>query len=515
MKTNASYGAITGKILSKSGLLLEAGTYLDKEYAIHPNGRHQLPYRPKYHFIREIETLSNSFTFLRRLVFDHVGGLNEKYQSLSYALADLSHKTKKSGHHSIYHPLIELVKLSEYNVDHDSAKDIEKLSEHHPKLELIEERTTEETYTRRFLPEKKLLFIDIFLPEYDKDSGSLRAYHLLKMLKQLGYHIIFVPRKGEIFEPYYTEFLKMGIEILYGYPDRKGMEAELKKLLYEIDIAWICRPQLNKEFEWIFKINPKIKWVYDTIDLHYIRLGREAILYESKKLKKKADKFHSLELSIAKKADITITVTEEEAQILHEQGAKRTEVVSNVHEALQSHEVPAFNSRKGLLFIGSYDHPPNIDAVVWLIEEIMPLVWQKEKIPVTLLGSKPTEKVKSLASGLVKVPGFIQDVSPYFLNHKLFVAPLRYGAGMKGKIGQSLSYQLPIITSQVGAEGIGLQDGENVLIAETKEQFAEKILKTYNDESLWNHLTTNSSRVLGPYRPEIIRRELKALLSNI
>src|SRR5690606_8259250 len=274
------------------------------------------------------------------------------------------------------------------------------------------------------------------------------------------------------------------------------------------DIAWICRPQLNSEFEWIFGVNPKIKWIFDTVDLHYVRLAREAELFNSKKLMRKSARFKNLELSIAAKADLTLTVTEDEETLLQEQGIKNVAVIPNIHETPETNAYPGFAEREGLLFIGSYQHPANVDAARWLVEEIMPIVWKKIKIPVTLLGNAPTKEVISLESDGVKVPGYVKDVAPFFASHRLFVAPLRYGAGMKGKIGQSLAYKLPIVTTAVGAEGVGLTDKVDVLIAEDKEAFAQQIIHAYQDEQLWRALASNSEKVLRKYSPEHISENL-------
>src|SRR5690606_28744823 len=171
---------------------------------------------------------------------------------------------------------------------------------------------------------------------------------------------------------------------------------------------------------------------------------------------------------------------------------------------------------KGLLFVGAYDHPPNIDAVQWLVREIMPEVWRElPELTLTLLGSKPTPEVFQLASDRVFVPGYVADVSDYFQTHRLFVAPLRFGAGMKGKIGQSLAYRLPVITSSIGAEGMDLADGKNVLIANTKEEYVTRILALYRDGNLWNTLSSNSHQAIEQYSYKTIQNDVALLLDNL
>ncbi|WP_200976654.1 glycosyltransferase [Echinicola sp. 20G] len=516
MKSNPDWTAISGKILAEDGLIKSAGSYINPDFELTYYGKFDLPSHPKYNFIREVDALDSGFVIFNVKELQAQNGLNNNHESLSHALTDLALRLKKKADkRTIYNPMLTLSSKEEVGHLETTKKDTNLLKTSYPEYFNNIELNNEEELVRRFLPKKTLLFIDIFLPEYDKDSGSVRAFHLLKMLKHLGYHVIFVPRKGDKNDPYYTEFRNLGLEILYAYPDRSGMKKLLIDILPSVDTAWICRPQLNKEFEWIFKQNPKIKWICDTIDLHYIRLSREAEITGSQKLKRKAHKFHQLELDLTSKADISFTVTTDEKELLMQQGIKRVEVIPNIHEIHSVAASKSYAEREGILFIGSYNHPPNIDAVVWMIEEIMPIIWKEHAMPVTLLGSAPTEKVKALASDLVKVPGFVQDVEPYFVNHRLFVAPLRYGAGMKGKIGQSLAYQLPIVTTDVGAEGMGLKDGENVMLADSKEKFVAQILKVYQDEMLWKKLSDGSAQVLEPLLPNTVKSSLKRILNSL
>jgi glycosyltransferase involved in cell wall biosynthesis len=161
-------------------------------------------------------------------------------------------------------------------------------------------------------------------------------------------------------------------------------------------------------------------------------------------------------------------------------------VIPNIHEEISLSEKVAFDQRSGLVFIGSYNHPPNIDAVKWLCLEIMPLVWVSHPdITVNLLGSNLKDEVKELASDKVIVTGYVPEVEPYFQKSRIFVAPLRFGAGMKGKIGQSLSLGLPTITTKIGAEGMGLIDHQDVLIADTAEEFAQAVIELYDHRELW------------------------------
>lgn len=505
-------GMITGKVLATDGLVDEAGTWVDEDYYLRNYGQSDLPDRPKYNFIREMECTSGSNTLVRKSDFDQVGGFDVSRASLSEAFCQLSSLFREKLKKNIYLPQAQAIrqrsngKATKLDVSGSFGKGGN---------ELLSRFSGEDRNARALLHTRTVLFIDIGLPEHDKDSGSLRAFYLLRLLRELGNHVIVVPRRGQVTSPYFEELIGLGVEVLYAFPDRRGMKRELKARLPDVDIAWICRPQLNSEFEWIFKVNSRIKWIFDTIDLHYVRLAREAEIFRSNRLMKKSARFKKLELSIASKADLTLTVTEDERRLLAAQGIRRVAVIPNIHESHHIGHYPDFTGREGLLFIGSYHHPPNVDAVKWLVEEIMPIVWQTLRIPVTLLGNAPGKEVKSLEGELVKVPGYVQDIAPFFGSHRVFVAPLRYGAGMKGKIGESLAYRLPIVTTAIGAEGVGLTHQVDVLIADEKESFARQILNLYQNEGLWTELASRSENVLRGYSPAQIRGNLQAILEGL
>jgi glycosyltransferase involved in cell wall biosynthesis len=146
----------------------------------------------------------------------------------------------------------------------------------------------------------------------------------------------------------------------------------------------------------------------------------------------------------------------------------------------------------------------------------MPLVWQTNPdIKVTLLGNNPNAEVRALECDRISVLGYIEDVTPYFLNHKLSVSPLRYGAGMKGKIGHSLEYKLPVVSTAVGTEGMNLIPEQHILEANTASEFAEAILRVYNDPVLWDYLSLNSTEAIASYTPNALKDRLNQILKSL
>lgn len=363
---------------------------------------------------------------------------------------------------------------------------------------------------------KTILVIDDDLPQHDKSSGSKRLFEIIKIFKSLNFNVVYLPNNGLKISPYYEQLNDLGVDVLLNSPDRAGMLYNLERIKKDIDYAWISRPILNIQFRKILRSNKNIKIIFDTVDLHFVRMLRQAEKEQNEKLKKKAAKFKKIELNLAKEADATLVVTETELKLLKEEGITNICVIPNVHALIIPETETSFKDRKGIVFIGGYKHEPNVDAVKWLVNEIMPFVWNKiGNIPVYILGSFPPEEVKNLASENVFVPGFLEDVSEYFLNSRIFVAPLRYGAGMKGKIGQSLEFGLPIVSTEIGTEGMNLTHEKNVMIANETEDFADKIIQLYLDANLWKTIKENAYQSIFDYTPTEVSKKLTELFKKL
>jgi glycosyltransferase involved in cell wall biosynthesis len=231
--------------------------------------------------------------------------------------------------------------------------------------------------------------------------------------------------------------------------------------------------------------------VYDTVDLHWVRLARAAEVTGDPVLLREAERFRTLELASASGADLVLAITaQEQATLRAELPAARVAVVPNIHAAVAS--VAPLAGRKDLFFIGGFEHQPNVDAVQWFVSEILPAVRRElPEVAFRVVGSRPTDEVKKLGSPGVQVAGFVADPEPFFARSRVFVSPLRYGAGMKGKIGQAMAFGLPVVTTSVGAEGMRLADGETALVADDPASFAAAVVRLYRDDQLWRRLSEN------------------------
>jgi glycosyltransferase involved in cell wall biosynthesis len=202
--------------------------------------------------------------------------------------------------------------------------------------------------------------------------------------------------------------------------------------------------------------------------------------------------FRRIELYNTACADLILATTDEEkTRLLVEQPNAKVTTLPNIQEIIPP-KTP-FAQRRGLLFIGSFWHKSNEDAVTFFVQNILPRI--TEKIPdlvFYIIGSNIPSSIESLRSPNVEPLGSVPDITPYFESCRIFVAPLRFGTGMKGKVGHSLSRGLPAVATRIGAEGMDLRHERHLLIADDPEDFADRVVRLYNDEALWRRLSAES-----------------------
>ena len=368
-----------------------------------------------------------------------------------------------------------------------------------------------------------VLIIDNRIPEYNKDSGSRRLFELIKLMINNNVNVFLLAdlKEYKYRSDYIQTFKELGVHVYEPCLDENNQlltkERFIKKIAPHIHFAWLHRPTIFDKYHRIIKkANHQCKCVFDMVDFHYLRLKREYELYNDESLKKQAESFLTLEIDNCKKADTIIAISENDKQVLKQyyDDDSKIEVIGNVHQFMKkTDDFLPFNERNKLFFLGGFYHEPNVDAVLHLKNEIMPLVWKENpEIEVVIIGSYPPQEILDLDSNKFEVKGFVDDVSKFFRQCRLFVAPLRYGAGVKGKIGQSFEWSLPVITTDVGIEGFDVSPYYEDMIANTPETIASKIVELYSNENLWSNISNHTEEFLKPYSLKDINTTLKSVL---
>lgn len=360
---------------------------------------------------------------------------------------------------------------------------------------------------------KTILFVSRDFPTHDKDSGSNRLKEIILIYKESGYNcILFAPDNFE--DDPYVKFYQQHSIIVFAenkkYKNIYGFLSSLKAVNY----VWFNGPlALNLFYKKIKNVLPHTKFIYDMVDIHFLRYKRAIEIDPNRiSLKRKYKHFYRLETIVAPKLDYIIAISDKEKETMRQYADKNKIItISNIHyPKIKISERKNFHESEGIIFIGSI-HEPNIDAVKFLYEKIMPLVWKESpELKVSVIGSV-ADKLDIKQYPKFNFLGFVESIEEHFMNSKIMVAPLRFGAGVKGKIGQAFEYFLPVVTTDIGAEGMQLTNKKNVLIANDEKTFAAAILQLNNNEDLWNALCENSIGSLRPFSVKEVSEKLKTI----
>lgn len=363
------------------------------------------------------------------------------------------------------------------------------------------------------LNQKTIVIVSGSIPTFDKDSGSNRLKEIILSYIEIGYNCILCYDSSEHDEKYFQFFKKQNV-ILYSELKNKKKTSSFLQSIPKIDFTWFYGPNtLKNQYELFNKTLPSSKSIYDMVDIHFLRYKR-AIELDPKRIshRKRYKKYFKIETELAKKVDLIIAISKQEKEIMSTYIDKNKIItISNIHyPKVELINTLSFEYRKNILFIGSA-HTPNIDALYFLNNNIMPIVWKKlPELKVDIIGNLNKE-ITDISHSNIIFHGYVPEIETFFNSAKFMIAPLRYGAGVKGKIGQSFEYYLPLVTTDIGAEGMFLKHKENALIANNAEDFANEIINLYENKELWLKLQKNSEESLKPFSRETLKEKIKKI----
>lgn len=504
-------GLVGSQIISQG--LTQQGLFFDGKL----NQSNPKPsYNPEVNYVRRTDYFQE-FCFLLKKKDDsgNVIHLNEKFDSIAAASADLCFDYKFKQQKQIY-----LTPFSKVFLNDNASKSTISISESKDFNEKwqnvitnIRSKSAEDRIQEIYENKTVVVFCGMF-PEHDKDSGSNRLKEIIEAFRDLKFLVTVVCRDTYIDNSYIENYLKTGINVFYEHDKKISIKDYLYNQKLKPKLAWFYGPNVFMEYyRTAKKYLPMAKLAYDMVDIHHLRFER-AIEIEPLRisLRKKYKKYKKIEIEASKIADYVIAISDfEEKYMADFCDVNKIKNISNVHyPKIEKDKTLSFEERKDILFIGSM-HSPNIDSLYYLYKEIMPLVWDKiPELKVNIIGNVK-DAISDINHPNFIFLGYVRNIEDLFVSNKLMVAPLRFGAGVKGKIGQSLEYYLPAITSTIGAEGMKLINGESALIEDTAEGFATAIINLYNDKELWQKLQDNSEKSLEPFSKETLKNTLLSI----
>jgi GT2 family glycosyltransferase/MoaA/NifB/PqqE/SkfB family radical SAM enzyme/glycosyltransferase involved in cell wall biosynthesis len=493
----SNVGMVGGRLLYADGRVQEAGGIILQNGWGHPYGRGANPASYEFNYVREVDCLIGACLMVEKSVFLSLGGFDEAFAPAFYEEFDFAFTLRKHGYKIMYQPASSILHFesSSYGTE---LRDKQSKINHQKFCRKWQDVLTQQASSEddlflardRSRGKKIILVIDENVPEYDQHAGGLTTYQYVGLFCDMGFKVIFLPDTLYPLAPYTAELQQLGVEVIYDGINIKEWLARYGKYLH---YAWLARPNIASKYIDLLKNSTSSKILYYTHDLHYLRERRRYELDHNPLHLDESQRLEKLEFELFSRVDVILTPSNYEEHVIKENFPHKNvfTIPPHFYEFPPENDKPGvdFSQREGMLFLGGFNHLPNVDAVLWFVKEILPRV--RELLPevtFTVAGSHPSQEILALQNEGLRVTGYVPDLRPLFEKTRVFVAPLRYGAGVKGKIVSSMVYGVPVVTTSIGNEGLNLTDGQEALIADGPEAFAARTVELYTNQALWERL---------------------------
>lgn len=396
---------------------------------------------------------------------------------------------------AIYHYLIYGANESrKFNIDKTKKED----------SKLVDKR---ESPSEKFFDTKNLMYFSPEAPDFDRSSGGNRLFQILKILAtDLEYNIYFLCN-NPLDKKYFDILRTMGVNCYSINPSKniylnKYVE-EFKSSKINFDYCIFSWFDIARQyFDIVKSYYPQIKTITDSVDVHWLREERGVKEGLFHKTKEQMSISKQIEKNIYGKSDVVFAVTKNDAiEIAKELPDKNIKILSNIHEPEKIRK----KLGRDIIFVGSYLHLPNQQAAIDCVDIYNKFISQydfdkKEKPNLLIVGSNPNEQIKALDNGKnIKVLGHVEDLRAIYDKARVLLAPLKWGAGIKGKICESAMNNVPIITTKVGVEGLSLINRKDFYLGESNYDFVECLFNIYGskDDHLIDMANSSQAKILS------------------
>jgi len=495
-------GLAGAKLLYPDGKLQEAGGIVWSSGNPWNYGRGGNPHEPRFSYTRQADYLSGAAIMLPTALWNEIGGFSEEYCPAYFEDTDLAFKVRAAGYKTLFVPLSVVYHFEGVSSGTSVTSGTKRYQEiNRPKFKKKwihdcrfngEEGKNVDLNKDRGISYRALV-IDYQTPRPDIDAGSYAAIQEMRLLQSLGFKVTFVPENLAYMGQYTESLQRLGIEIVYA-PFEYSMPSFLEKRGEEFDIVYITRYYVAKNhLPWIRQYAPQAKVLFCNADLHFLRELREAIEQNDQDLMNRACLIREEELGIMRKVDVALSYNPIEHAVVLSHNLNSTKITTCPWVVDIKNTVASFESRADIAFLGGFGHPPNKAAVLYFINHVMPILrYQLPEAKFRIYGSGITEELEKLAADDVIIEGYIENVADIYDTCRVFVAPLLTGAGIKGKVIDSLAHGTPSVLSVIAAEGTPLRHGLEVMIAETAQEWADAVTLLYTDQVVWENMSKAS-----------------------
>ncbi len=494
-------GLTGAKLLYPDGSLQEAGGIVWNTGDPWNYGRNANAHDPRFNYARQVDYLSGACIMLPTRLWNEIGGFSEDFAPAYFEDTDIAFKVRDKGYKTVYTPFAQVVHFEGISSGTSTASGMKRFQEiNRPKfksrwagicrdngnvgvdLELNKDRNVE----------LRALVLDAETPMPDQNAGSYAAIQEIRMLQKLGFKCTFIPQNMAWMGRYTEDLQRMGVECIYA-PFAGSINEVIEKRGAEFNLVYITRYYVAQHYiDFIRQYAPKAKIVMNNADLHFLRELRAALVSKNDEALTRSIQTRDDELATMRKIDLTLTYTDVEKAVILSHNLDSSRIAKCPWVIDVAADVPAFDARIDIAFLGGFNHLPNVEAVEWFTDKVAPLL--REKLPtakVRIYGSNVPKSLIALAEkneNLV-IDGWVANVDAVYNTCRVFVAPLQSGAGIKGKVIGALAYGVPCVLSSIAAEGIPLAHGVDAYIADKPEEWVSAIAKLYESPETWSNMS--------------------------